>query len=194
MKPLPARVKWLAAAWLTLALAVSGWWFSKEDGTPAPSSETGPAEPPRATKSRIRQPEIYQLPAGRAGIRELVARQPSPERDRALVHAVSQWAGEAPDEAVTWLAQEPSGELRDWLACAIVTALGESDPEQATGLIDAELPDGLPRSHAIVALAQRWAQHSPEDTRQWLTRLPPSPAHDEALREVAAIEASLFED
>jgi hypothetical protein len=188
MKPLPARVRWLAAAWLTLALGVSGWWFTERAGPPAAA---GPVEPRLVTKSKVRELQTKRHSAGRDGIRELQAKAPSPERDRDLVHAVSQWAGEAPDEAVAWLAEVPSGELRDWLACALVTAFGESDPERAAGLIDAELPAGLPRNHAIVALAQRWAQRwaqrSPEDARQWLSKIP---CHDEALREVEVIEAS----
>lgn len=197
MNPLPAHVKWLAAAWLALALVVPGWWFSKNAGTPAVPAAIGAAEPRLVSKSRSREPQAPPLSNGRAvrdGIRQLQAKAPSPERDRELVHAVSQWAGEAPDEAVAWLSEVHSGELRDWLACAIVTALGEADPKRAAAVIDAELPEGLPRGHAIVALAQRWAQRSPEDARQWLTRLPPTDAPDEALREVAVIEASRLTD
>jgi hypothetical protein len=124
----------------------------------------------------------------------LHARPPSPERDQELIHAVRQWAGDAPDEAVAWLAEVPSGDRRDWLACALVTALGEADPERAAAVIDAELPDGLARRHAIVALAQRWVQQSPDDARQWLGRLSPAAAGDEGLREIAVIEASRLVD
>jgi hypothetical protein len=192
MKLLPAPVKGLAAAWLALAIGVSGWWFSQEADPPESPAAAGSAEPRLVSKSRIREPQ--RLLTGGDRIRELQVTPPSPERDRDLVHAVSQWAVGAPDEAVVWLAEVPAGELRDWLACAIVTALGESDPERATDVIDAELPDGLPRRNAIVALAQRWAQRSPEDARQWLAGLPQSLGHDEALREIGQIEASQLTD
>ncbi|MES2476597.1 MAG: hypothetical protein V4640_12510 [Verrucomicrobiota bacterium] len=187
MKPHPTRLKGLAAAGLTLALGVSGWWLAK-----APNNHTTvvPEQARVVFKSRIREPLDQPLPTSRAGIRMLEALPPSPERDRELVHAVSQWASEAPDEAVAWIADVPSGELRDWLACAIVTAIGENQPAQAATLIDTELPAGLPRNHAIVSLAQRWAQRSPDDARRWLAQLPQAPAHDEALREIAVIEAS----
>jgi hypothetical protein len=59
---------------------------------------------------------------------------------------------------------------------------------KAASFLEMELPDGLPRNHAIVAVAQRWAQQSPDDARHWVERLGPTNAQADALREIAVME------
>ena len=89
---------------------------------------------------------------------------------------------------MAWLADFPPGELRDWLTCVTVTAMAEHEPEKAASFLEREIPEGLPRNHAIVAVAQRWAQHSPDDARQWVEHLGPTTAKADALREIVVME------
>ena len=67
--------------------------------------------------------------------------------------------------------------------------MAEKDPVKAASFLEMEIPEGLPRNHAIVAVAPRWAQHSPGDARHGVERLGPTNATEDALREIAVMEA-----
>jgi hypothetical protein len=67
--------------------------------------------------------------------------------------------------------------------------MAEHEPEKAASFLEREIPGGLPRNHAIVAVARRWAQHSPDDARLWVEHLGPTTAKADTLREIAVMES-----
>ncbi|MES2658843.1 MAG: hypothetical protein V4689_09505 [Verrucomicrobiota bacterium] len=125
----------------------------------------------------------------RTAVLMLAAEPPSEERDRELLQAVRQWAVGAPHDAMTWAGKSPAGEWRDWLMCAVITETASIDVPKAIATLDTQLfTSGLPRDHAIVAIAQRWAQTAPNKAREWAERLEGDAAREDALREIAVIE------
>lgn len=190
MKPTPAHRKTLATAWVVLALGVSGTFMINRHPETRFHPRTEGAPEQRVFKSRHRDStDPGPTRSHCETVRILAARRSSTERDQALIHAVSQWADEAPEDAAAWLDRFPQGELHDWLACAMVTAMAEHDPAKAGSHIESQMGEGLPRTHAIVAVAQRWAQRSPDAARQWLARLASPSGKTDALREIAVMEA-----
>lgn len=185
--------KSLAAAWMVLCLGVSGAFVVAHRPAEASVSTRRDKAAPRVFKSKNRGQLGRVSALGHAeSVRMLAIHSGSKEGDQALIHAVAQWADETPSEAITWLGKFPRGELRDWLSCAAATAMAGHDPVAAASFLQTEMPDeGLPRNHAIVAIIQRWAQHSPESARQWLDRLGPTSAKDDALREIAVMESAV---
>jgi hypothetical protein len=189
MRP-SAHRGWITIAWAVVGLGVTGAvWLALR--SPSPPADAGPPVSERIVKSRNRE-RLPDLPPdfGEA-VRVLAARRPSPQRDQALAHSLSQWADHDPREAEEWLLAFPGGELREWLVCAAVTAIAQHDPVKATSLLEAELTEGLARNHAIVAIVQRWAQRSPEAARELVDRLDPPSARQDARREINAIETAV---
>lgn len=175
---------------LLLAIAVAG--VARIAGLPGDVPPPDPAPEARATKTRDRPAGgILATLSSQEAVESLMARKPGVERDQTLRQAVGTWAEEAPEDALTWVRRLDPGEDRDWLMGTALTALADQDANQAASLLEAEMPSGLPRNHALVAIAQRWVQVAPEDAMAWLESLAPSPAREDALKEVTLIRAAL---
>ena len=190
MKGLLSRHRYMTTGWVACALGVSGAYIiaHRPARTSLPYAEKEITVRVFKSKNRDLLDHISALNHGDA-VRRLAASHPSAERDQALTHAVSQWADESPAEMMAWLDRFPKAELRNWLICAAVTAMSEHEPMEAGSFIEREMDEGQPRNHAIVAVAQRWAQHSPDHARQWVEHLGPTSATGDALLEIAVIEA-----
>lgn len=190
MSTLPSRRISHAIAWLLLAIAVAGAVRIAGRSGDAPSRD--PAPEARATKSRDRQPSrVAGSLSPQEAVEALMARMPGVERDQTLRQAVGTWSEEAPDDALAWVRRLDPGEDRDWLMVTALTALADQDASRAASLLEVEMPPGLARNHALVAIAQRWVQVAPEDAMAWLESLAPSPAREDALREVGLIRAAI---
>lgn len=190
MSTFPSRKISHAIAWLLLAIAVAG--------AVRIASLTGVAESPDPA-SNARASKIYRestrigkenLTAHEA-VEALMASKPGTEREPALRQALGSWAEEAPDDALAWVRRLDPGEDRDWLMGTALTARADLDASQAAALLEAEMPPGLARNHALVAIAQRWVQRAPEDAEAWLQSMVPSPAREDALREIGLISDAL---
>lgn len=189
----PARRSTQAVAWLALALAVSGvcWKIRRPD---APDSGGSSVEEV-VFKSRHRDTGPINADASPVEtLRAMMSRRASKERDQMLIHAVGQWADRAPDDALEWCETLASGEFRDWALCSTLTSMANHNAGKAASLVQIHLPPGLARNHALVAIAQRWAQSSPEDARRWLDSLEATSAKQDALREIAVIEGAAIPD
>lgn len=190
MSTLPSRRISHAIAWLLLAIAVAGVVRIAGRSGNAPSPD--PVRETRAAKSRDRPPSrIAGTLSPQEAVEVLMARKPGFERDQALRQAVGTWAEEAPEAAIAWVRRLDPGEDRDWLMGTALTVLADQDGNQAASLLEVEMPPGLARNHALVAIAQRWVQVAPEDARAWLESLAPSPAREDALSEIGRISAAL---
>ena len=105
---------------------------------------------------------------------------PSPVRDQALAHAVSQWADTQPEEAAQWAAQVQDPELRNELLAAVAVASAEEHPEFAGELAVTNLTAGPVQNNAIVSVVQRWVQRAPEDAAAWVSNFPEGPVRSAA--------------
>lgn len=190
MSTFPSRKISHATAWLLLAIAVAG--FVRIAGRPddVPSPDLAPEA--RATKYFDRRPSrITGMDSPQKAVEAIIAHEPSVERDQTLRQAVGTWAEEAPEDALAWVRRLDQVEDRDWLMGTALTALAEQDASKAAAFLEVEMPLGLARNHALVAIAQRWVQRAPEDAKRWLESLEPSPVREDALKEIGLIRAAL---
>jgi hypothetical protein len=119
---------------------------------------------------------------------ELAGTLPSgSRRDDLLVHAVSQWAGSDADTAMMWAAKVPDQALRERLISAIAVASAEQNPSAAATLLVQNIDPGAILDRAAVAIVQRWAQQSPQDAADWVTRFPDSAARQTAINDLFSI-------
>ena len=105
---------------------------------------------------------------------------PSPSRDQALAHAVSEWADTQPEQAAEWAAQVPDPALRNELLAAVAVASAEEHPEFAGELAVTNLTAGPVQNNALVSVVQRWAQSAPEAAADWVSEFPEGPVRSAA--------------
>ena len=110
---------------------------------------------------------------------------PGPERDAALAHSISQWAGSDPNQAYAWAATIPDPELRQQLLAVVLTAAGDYG-SIAAGLA-AQLNPGDQQNRVAVSIVQRWAQTSPETAAAWVAQFPDGPLRSAAVENLVAI-------
>src|SRR5262249_22985599 len=97
---------------------------------------------------------------------------PSPERDRLLVHATSQWVALDPGAATTWAQSISDADLKQTVLAATVVALASQNGASAANLAANYLQPGGDQDRAVVAIVQRWAESSPRAAADWVSQFP----------------------
>jgi hypothetical protein len=109
------------------------------------------------------------------------AMSPGVNRDRAMMHALSQWAAQAPAEAATRAEEVKDETLRSEALAAVSIAWAIRDPAAAGALAVEEITDPAAQSRAIVSVVQRWAQSDPATAASWVAKFGPGALADTAV-------------
>ena len=170
-----ALMKQVALAWASSDLQAAALWVSSlladsqsADATLAFAYEAARTDPLSAL-------EI----AGRL--------DPSPDRDAALVHALSQWAVTDFTLARAWVCALPNSDLRQRLVAVVSVAAGHENLQPAAELAVTQLEPGVEQDRAAVSIVQKWAQTSPEVAAAWVVQFPDNPLRATAAENLAAI-------
>lgn len=115
---------------------------------------------------------------------------PTDERDRLLIHAVSQWATADSAAATTWVEKISEPPLRENLLAAVAVALGKQDGAAAAALAATALPAGELQNRTAVAVVQRWTQSAPQSAAAWVEQFPAGPVRDTATENLQSVEAA----
>src|SRR5512133_2328233 len=97
---------------------------------------------------------------------------PSPERDEALAHTVSELASIDSSEASAWVSRIEDVALRSRLVATVAIAMAEVDGPAAAEMAARSVEAGDEQNRAAVAIAQRWAQRAPVEAAEWASRFP----------------------
>jgi hypothetical protein len=170
-----AVLKQVAIAWANSDLAPAAFWVRSlpDDSAAADASLALAYEAART------DPATALETAGRL--------LPSPERDAALVFAVSQWAATDFASARDWVSGMPTSDLRQGLFAAIATAASHENGQAAAELAATQLQPGSEQDRAVVTIVQRWAQSSPQAAAAWVEQFPEEALRTTAVEDLAAI-------
>lgn len=111
----------------------------------------------------------------------------TPQRDELLVHAASQWAAANFTNAAAWALNVTDPDLRDRLVGAVAVGSAEQNPEASAMLAAQALPPGDGQDRAVVSIVQRWAVHSPQETADWVSQFPQTPAREAAVKQLLSV-------
>jgi hypothetical protein len=109
--------------------------------------------------------------------------------DELIRRAAAEWAMTDQPAATAWAQQLPDEPLRTQVLGAVATAWAESDPGAAAEFASNEMTPGRDQNNALVGVAQRWAQRSPQEAAAWVDGLPAGQLQLAAADSVAAIWA-----
>lgn len=113
------------------------------------------------------------------------------ERENLAIHAVSQWAAVDSTEAVGWANGMADTGLRPKLLAAAAVAVAERDGRAGAELAAQWLGQGEEADRAAVGIVQRWAQKSPEQAAEWVSRFPEGAARNAAVEALVVVWKTL---
>jgi hypothetical protein len=93
---------------------------------------------------------------------------PDPERDDVLIWSIREWALADPLPAIERAGATADEPLRERLLAAAFVEWSQIDPIAAARAAALQLREGRLQDDAVVAIAQRWAQASPNDASAWI--------------------------
>ena len=111
----------------------------------------------------------------------------TPERDALLTHAVSQWAKSDSPTAALWAMKVPDPALRQRLVASVAVVMAERGGDSAVTLAMNGLAAVEDQDRAVVAIVQRWVQHSPQAAAAWVAQFPDVPSRDATVQNLLAL-------
>jgi len=173
-----AAIEQVVIAWANIDLPAAKQWL-----TDLPPGETRDAA---ARDLAYESARIDPLSA----IGSAVSLLASEERDNLLCHISAQWASIEPRAAMNWAMQVSDEALRDRLLTSIATAAAKQDGVGAATMVAVAISPGAEQDRAAVAVAQRWAQSSPEAAAAWIQQFPTASLRSEAKQSLTDVFAA----
>ena len=150
---------------------------------PAAASEWVDRLPEGETKDAAGRSIAYEAarsdPVG--SLKSAVTLQPGPARDDLICFIVAQWANVDSRTAAGWAMQVNDENLRERLLATVSVAEAPGDGLAAATLVAQTMRQGEEQNRAAVAVAQRWAQKSPDEAVSWVEKF-----NDASLRAATA--------
>jgi len=155
-----ASLQQVATLWAEQDLAAANTWVSDLSDTEMRQT----ALQALAEETVRTQPAVALDMAGRLA--------PGQERNQLTIRALSEWATQEPVSAMRWMARVDDPVLQRQMMAALIPVIANVDGNSGAHLTVAWLKPGAEQERLAVAVAQRWAQESPEAAAEWVNRFP----------------------
>lgn len=110
------------------------------------------------------------------------------EPSAVMENLVQQWAGGDMKDALVWANNQPAGDERDEMIHRIVLQFASSDPSDAVGLVQEQIPAGPNQDEAFMTILNQWANKDLAAAAKWVESLPDNSLKPRMVAELEGIE------
>lgn len=100
---------------------------------------------------------------------------------------VQKWAANDLPSAVTYVDQQPPGEMKDEMLSRIVPSIANTDPALAGQIVSDQMPPGPAQTEAAISVLHQWALKDPAGATAWVQNFPAGALKERALKEITSL-------